>query len=271
MYSCIPDKPVENADTNSTTATSVPSTQKNTQSGLIKTDPNVEIMRGAWELSKEIEIEGFTAKSIQAWLKYAIVTDYSKDSAYVINIKDGIKFDSLAPSSPMYITVSKTRLLIPSYEDKEVIDHYMMLDKDNSRLVYKRGEIERFIGKKGSGKGELLHPTNFEVIDSTKFYILDNGNNRVQVFDDFGESLFEFGQEQNFQNVTGITSDATRIFISDFDKGVIYVYSHSGKYLGLIDQHINNPSDLDIKGNVLYIANQNGPEIILLAEGDPED
>lgn len=306
VCSCLADKPAEN---------SVPNTIQNSNSSVISSDPNItpvepqvqrpintgqseKAVKGSWELSKTIVREGFTATSIQAWLKYVIITDNKKDSAYVINVEDGMNFDSLAPPSPMYVTVSKNRLLIPSYKEQKVnifrgneiyplecytdlagptavmaftISHYMMLDKDNSRLVYKRDDIERFIGKRGSGKGELLNPTNFEAIDSTKFYILDNGNKRVQVFDDFGESLFEFGKEQNFQNITGITSDEKRIFVSDFDKGVIYVYSHDGNYLGLIDEHINNPSDLDMKGNVLFIANQNGPEIVMLIEGDPED
>ena len=252
---------------------------------------------GSWELLTEIDKPGFVANSIQAWLKYAIISDSNKDSIYVVNTSTEENFDSLAPPNPMYLTVASTRLLMPSYENKSVnvfrgseiyplecffdlegpmavmaykIDHYMVLDREAAQLVYKRGEIERLIGD-GSKGSKLIDPVNFEAVDSTQFYIIDNGSKSVKVFDDFGEQLLEFGKDQNFQKPTGITSDENRIFISDFDKGVIYIYDYDGNFLGTINQFIDNPADLDIKGKILYVANQNGPAIVLLSEIDPND
>lgn len=264
--------------------------QKNMQSSNI-----IGAELGQWELLRTLERPGVTAKGIASWLEYTIITDAEKDSAFVIDHVKDLNFDSLTVSNPMYVTVAKSRMLLPSYrgkvvnmfrgDDKDIrplpswaklegpiavmgyrIDHYVILDQIQACLFLKRGERELKIGAEGSGVGELKMPTNFEVVDTSTFYVLDNGNKRVQVFNEDGQALFNFGQEQNFENVTGITSDDSRIFVSDFDKGMIYVYDHKGKFLGEINGFFNNPSDLDKKDNVLYVANQNGPEIVLISE-----
>jgi len=256
------------------------------------TDQNTDVKLGNWELLRTVERPGITAISIAAWLKYAIIADNKKDSAFIINHKEDFNFDSLQVPDPKYITVSKSRLLLPSIDEGVVyvfrgndlypletftdlagpvaahaysLRHYMMLDQVKAQLIFKKEGIENVIGG-----GILEDPINFEVVDTSTFYILDNGNKSVHVFNENGDQLFNFGQDQNFENATGITSDSNRIFVSDFDKAVIYIYTHQGVYLGKIDEHINNPSDLDWKDNVLYIANQNGPEIVLLRETDPD-
>lgn len=281
-------RPAKKANKKNATAKKSPGKKPATK----KAKNNASAELGQWEKTTEIERSDFRAKSIAGWLKYAIVCD-NKDSCYIINTKTGLNFDSLAVRRSQYVTVSNSRLLIPTLRGNKIlvfrgdelypletfdklsrptavmaysISHYLVLDRGNSSILYKNGDEELIIGQKGKGKADMMNPENFEVVDSTKIYVLDSGNKRVQVYDTAGEALFNFGQKQKFNRVTGITSDETRIFVSDFEKGLIYIYDHDGNYLGDITEHMNNPSDIHMKGGTLYIANQNGPEVILLKE-----
>ena len=155
----------------------------------------------------------------------------------------------------------------PTAIDAFNIDYFAILDQKNHRMIYRKRLDQRIIGEEGSGIGQLNFPTNFELLNESKAYILDAGNKRVQVFDvSTGKALFEFGKAENFDWVTGITIDDTRVFVSDLNKGVIYVYDHDGDYIDQINELINNPSEIEMNEGHLYIANQNGPEIIILKE-----
>jgi len=248
---------------------------------------------GKWAVENSIVIEGFEPVSIAAFLGFAVINDPAKDSAYVMDIKTGDRFEAIYAPEPGYITLSKSRLLMPSRRDKKIyvfrgkeiypleiftemedpiaimaysISHYMVLDKETSQIYYRKDDVQKIIGSKGSGKGQMLNPENFEVVDREKIYVLDTGNKRVLVFDVDGEVILEFGKEQNFGKATGITSDVNRIFISDYDKKVIYVYGHDGKFYGEIKDGFNTPSDLSFKDGRLYIANQDGPTAVFLKE-----
>jgi len=249
---------------------------------------------GKWQLDLIFEKPNFTSIGISRWKEYSIISDSASDIIYTIDTRARTLFDSTLVESPVYINQTQNRCLIPSYNNDSIyifrgrannqlevfeeldgptavfafrIDHYAILDQKNNRLLYKNGPTEKIVGSKGHGKGELDMPTNFELVEGTKAYVLDAGNKRVQVFNlKTGEALFDFGQEQNFQHISGITSDVNRIFVSDAEKGVIYIYDKEGNYLDQITELINNPSDIEMNAGYLYIANQNGPEIIILKE-----
>lgn len=304
--SCLPDKPTQQntvehtpvlSSENQTNKTNVLKTGSDETSSVEPTQDNTTQNKktaklGTWKLSKTFDKPNIKASSVELWRNKTILVDREKDSIHIINLEDDNVTQSLYVSEPMYVKHSKGRLMIPSLGDKTIyvfrgkelyplesftelegpvavdafsINHYMMLDQIKGQFIYKNEEVERIIGK-----GVLSNPTNFIIHEMSTFYILDNGNKLVRVFNDKGDELFSFGQEQSFDNITGITSDETRIFVSDFDKGTIYVYDFDGQYLGALTENINSPIDLEIRDGILYVANQNGSDLVSISEL-PED
>jgi DNA-binding beta-propeller fold protein YncE len=97
-----------------------------------------------------------------------------------------------------------------------------------------RVDFIRTIGKVGTGKGEFLKPSAIAVDSDNNIYVLDNGSERVQIFDLEGNFLYEFrATSENAANkpdFVGIAVDKSfRIFISDRKNDSVLVYEIVGR------------------------------------------
>ena len=86
---------------------------------------------------------------------------------------------------------------------------------------------ERLGAGMGHGPGELLAPLSFDVGPDGRFYVLDGGNDRIQVFDQEGNYITQWGDEGSAAGAFDFGRGST---IEDFagsicvdDDGYIYV------------------------------------------------
>jgi len=82
-------------------------------------------------------------------------------------------------------------------------------------------------GLAGGEAGEFLFPISFDVGADGRVYVLDAGNGRVQVFDQSGEYLTQWGREGSgegeFDFGSGPWAGSFRGSICVDDEGYIYV------------------------------------------------
>ncbi|CUT05035.1 hypothetical protein JGI24_01611 [Candidatus Kryptobacter tengchongensis] len=64
-------------------------------------------------------------------------------------------------------------------------------------VLNKKGDIEKFIGRRGSGPGEIKEIMDFDIDDNGLIYIFDMGNMRFSVFDTMGNFINSFKLRSN--------------------------------------------------------------------------
>ncbi len=70
-------------------------------------------------------------------------------------------------------------------------------------LLFPQGDLAsepKEIGSEGSGPGQFVHPREIVLDKEGNFYVLDDGNSRVQKFSPDGEHLTSFGRRQDFSD-----------------------------------------------------------------------
>lgn len=179
------------------------------------------------------------------------IPEFLNDSIKIIDVKTG-KVSSIAagikPDAPAGIAVNENYTCIA--------DFY------NHRVLLKSNEKTTSIGKKGHGKGELFYPTDVFLNDDL-IYIADAYNNRIQVFDKNGKFQKVIGSNDNIKTATGIFVNNKNIFITDFENNRILIYSKQGKLLqNISDPRLDNPSDIYIYKEMLYVSNYGGNSIV---------
>jgi predicted membrane-bound mannosyltransferase/DNA-binding beta-propeller fold protein YncE len=126
-------------------------------------------------------------------------------------------------------------------------------------------------GFPGAGEGEFLAPRNVAVSPDGKIFVLDSGNQRVQVFDAEGELLTMFGGpgtgngefNAEGQGPWGIAADEEFVYVADTWNHRIQKFTHEGDFVASFGQ----------PGNISQAADQGlglffGPrDIVLLADG----
>lgn len=83
---------------------------------LVQLAPDSLSVNGKWALNYYYELEGFNSVGISRWNQYTIISDSTLDVLYTIDTRAKQIFDSTRVSSPVYITQSQSRCLIPSYD-----------------------------------------------------------------------------------------------------------------------------------------------------------
>jgi DNA-binding beta-propeller fold protein YncE len=131
--------------------------------------------------------------------------------------------------------------------------------------------------------GEFNKPLN-KPMDVTKIgefvYVSDTNNKQVQVFDQSGTSIFNFGKEGTkegeFKFPYGIAGDkAGNIYVADLYNGNISIFDEKGKfikYFNMKEKVIKSPGGLrifdeklfvtDIKANKLFVFNLEGKKLM---------
>ena len=114
---------------------------------------------------------------------------------------------------------------------------------------------------KSSSPGYFCYPTGLTVDPTSNYlYICDQVNNRVQVFNESFEFLFQFSDKMNIPSCISIKQ--TKVYVTQYTTNLLTVYSTDGKYLqsvgGKGENHLefDEPVGLDVstKLNRIYIA-----------------
>ncbi|HDL18338.1 MAG TPA: 6-bladed beta-propeller [Bacteroidetes bacterium] len=122
----------------------------------------------------------------------------------------------------------------------------------NAKLVY---EEELSIGEEeGDSNYVFYRPANIVVDSEEHIYLLDSGNNRVQVFDAAGKFLYSFGKKgqgpgEFMMAYSMVLSGDEKLYILDLQNRRMSVFQKNGKYLQGFDIKEGSPQFLFIDEN----------------------
>jgi len=135
----------------------------------------------------------------------------------------------------------------------------------NHRILLQNGKKTWSVGKEGHDKGGLYYPTDV-VLYQNKVYVADAYNNRVQVFDTEGHSLQMIGEQDGIQAAMGIALENGQLFVTDFEGNRLLVYNLEGELQQQFTSQLQNPSDVALSGNKLYVVNYGGNSIAVFTK-----
>lgn len=159
-----------------------------------------------------------------------------------------IGYISLSESNPQGICgTSKGRILITTGQDQIAVAHH--------------GVILGAFGTTGKGKGEFMYPTGICTNSRGEVLIVDQGNHRIQVFDQRGEFLFAFGTQgtgsTQFSSPKGIRTDSDdNIFVTDGSNNRVCIFTSKG--LPIQQIRFLEPIDLCLVKNRLIVTSAKG-------------
>lgn len=161
------------------------------------------------------------------------------------------------------------RFFFPRAVAVSIHGNFFIADAEYRRIVKfsPRLEPELSFGDFDWGSGILLEPTAIALDRRDRIFVADASAGKVTVFDYFGNYLFEIGSAvlikptgvalDPFGNLFVVDSSKNRIFVFDDGGAVIYEFGSPGNKLGAF----NEPLDICIHGNRLYLADTNNHRI----------
>lgn len=81
--------------------------------------------------------------------------------------------------------------------------------------VFRDGKLERSFGRRGAGDGEFSNPHDVEVAPDGNLYVVDSGNNRIQVFDAALNHRASFGAALGLNGPKYLAFDGSRMWLAD--------------------------------------------------------
>jgi sugar lactone lactonase YvrE len=106
--------------------------------------------------------------------------------------------------------------------------------RTGSLAVFRDGKLERTIGSHGAGEGEFSHPHDVDIAPDGTIYIVDSGNNRVQVFDATLKPRPDFGAALKLNRPTYLALDGERIWLADEYNHRILLLDRKHQLLGML-------------------------------------
>ncbi|MFQ5696998.1 MAG: 6-bladed beta-propeller [Myxococcota bacterium] len=146
--------------------------------------------------------------------------------------------------SPSDLAISGERLYVADVRNGRVA----VLDKATGR------ELGR-IGRKGSGRGELVFPTNVAVDRNEHVFVADTGNSRVVEFAPDGEFVRQIGslgrKLGQFVRPKGIAVDREgRVYVVDSAFENVQIFDSEGRLLLFFGGRGNAPGGLNLPATV---------------------
>lgn len=118
--------------------------------------------------------------------------------------------------------------------------------------------------------GDPLSKPMAVTVVNKQIYVTDTNNQRVQVFDNDGNPISNFGKsgdkEGEFKFPYGIAGDAQgQIYVADLYNGNISIFSSDGKFIKYFGNKgdFNKPAGLSIDGNKVYISDVANNQILV--------
>jgi tripartite motif-containing protein 71 len=100
--------------------------------------------------------------------------------------------------------------------------------------VFRDGKLERSVGRRGSGAGEFANPHDVEAAADGNIYVVDSGNDRVQVFDSAMNHRASFGAAFKLSGPKYIAFDRDRIWLADEHNHRIVLLDRGHQLLGVL-------------------------------------
>jgi DNA-binding beta-propeller fold protein YncE len=100
--------------------------------------------------------------------------------------------------------------------------------------VFRDGRLERSVGRYGKGAGEFANPHDVDVAPDGSVYVVDSGNDRIQVFDAALKPKAAFGTELGLSAPKYLGFDGERVWLADEYNHRILLLDRSHKALGVL-------------------------------------
>ena len=140
--------------------------------------------------------------------------------------------------------------------------------RDYKKIEMPVATFGKLSNKRPSFPGLFCYPNGLTIDPTTNYlYICDQGNDRVQVFNESFEFLFHISDKMD--NPTGICISRNKVYVTQYGSNLLTVYSPDGKYLQSVGGKGKNHLEFDeligldvsAKLNRIYIA-ENGNDRI---------
>ena len=139
---------------------------------------------------------------------------------------------------------------------------YVTSDDHKLQKFNRRGEVVKSVGKKGENFGEFKNPFNVQY-HNHHVYVCDSDNGRVQVFDSNLNFVRSFGDgPDQLEGPMDIDFDSQgNIYVVDFEKNQVLVFSEDGQYLCHFGQwwdegedELSGPAGLCVSRDYVYVT-----------------
>ncbi len=196
------------------------------------------------------------------------VTDFGADSVHIYNRRNehitsfggfGLKQGEFSGPEGIFVDKKNNIYVVDSGNNRV---QQFRINRDNAVIFL------REFGKRGAGPGQFFRPTDVCVSDDGKIFVTDMGNKRVQVFDDSGNYLKQFGNDYLKRPRGMLLIDKNNLLIADEQIGIIKynILESSWHVIKKKDnEELFNPVDmlLDQHG-LLYIADYGRKNLLVL-------
>ncbi|CAH8281958.1 NHL repeat-containing protein [Mariniflexile fucanivorans] len=239
-----------------------------------------------WKFVKNIDLNNVNPIGIVAQENFLWLSDVTNNRIVKIDLDGKIieSFDGF--KRPMHMAIQKDKIYIPEYtsdslkilEDGKVSTYKLKEKPDaiagvsidgntvavadfyNNRIILQQDNKVTIIGKEGHNDGELYYPTDV-AIKNDLIYVADAYNNRVQVFDFSGKYVRMIGWNEGVKVAAGLKVTDSQVIVADFDGNRILVYNLYGKLLQTLNGKFNQPTDIEIVSNKMYVVNYKGKSL----------
>jgi DNA-binding beta-propeller fold protein YncE len=138
--------------------------------------------------------------------------------------------------------------------------------------VFREGRLERSIGSRGSRDGEFANPHDVEAAADGSFYVVDSGNDRVQVFDADLKHRATFGAALKLNGPKYLAFDGDRIWLADEDNHRIVLLDRAHRPLGVLGTgkrgrgagEFNKPEAVLARAPYVWVIDTYNDRIVLL-------
>lgn len=100
--------------------------------------------------------------------------------------------------------------------------------------VFRDGKLERSVGSHGAKDGEFSNPHDVEAAADGSVYVVDSGNDRVQVFDSALRHRASFGTALKLSGPKYLAFDGDRIWLADEYNHRILLLDRAHRLLGVL-------------------------------------
>ena len=222
---------------------------------------------------KQCSLEGSKAVTVGLKSQFELITRNSKGEQYhcpadLITV-DIISIQSGHTVEEVEINDQKNGCYIISYIPKETGEHLVSVTVNETDLrkfpAFKIKERTftplRCIGEGTIEEKKLKHPWGIAVNDSNEIFVSDMENNRIVVFNEYGEFVRSFGHNV-LSCLTGLVVDNTgRITVVSRKDGKVLLFTSNGEYVRTIyNGHLlKDPGGvaLDSLGNLIVCDSGN--------------
>ncbi|HEU0048926.1 MAG TPA: NHL repeat-containing protein, partial [Nitrososphaera sp.] len=155
-------------------------------------------------------------------------------------------------------------------------DSIYVVDQGRTRIVKfnPNGEVLTVWGSKGNGDGQFDDPASVAVDPATsKVYVADPRNGRIQVFDSDGKFLTKWliaewrGKPYGFEDLA-IDSKAGRLYASSTNINAVFIFDLNGNRIGSLTpkppDQLEGPSALALTDRKLYVVNMFGDHVSVI-------